>query len=385
MNKKIFIVAGEASGDLHGADLARALRTLDPEVTLIGMGGEQMRQAGVTLIVDARELAVVGVTEVLSRLTALLRAFGRLRTSLKAEAPGLLVLIDFPDFNFWLARAARRLGIAVLYYIGPQVWAWRRGRLRTLKRLVEKMLVLFPFEEAVYREAGIPVACVGHPMLDRLRDVPTKEEARRLLGHSGSELIVGLLPGSREGEVRHHLPVLKQAVDQMGTVEPRIRFLVAVADTLPPGLVETLLQGSGPAIRLVRGQTYQVMRAADLVITASGTATLEAGLLGTPMVIVYRVSLLTWWAGKLLVDVPSIGMVNLVVGRRVVPELLQWEFTPNRVAETALGLVRDPAALDRIRRDLREVRGRLGEEGASRRAAQEILTMLYERGAGSSR
>ena len=385
MNKKIFIVAGEASGDLHGADLARALRTLDPEVTLIGMGGEQMRQAGVTLIVDARELAVVGVTEVLSRLTALLRAFGRLRTSLKAEAPGLLVLIDFPDFNFWLARAARRLGIAVLYYIGPQVWAWRRGRLRTLKRLVEKMLVLFPFEEAVYREAGIPVACVGHPMLDRLRDVPTKEEARRLLGHSGSELIVGLLPGSREGEVRHHLPVLKQAVDQMGTVEPRIRFLVAVADTLPPGLVETLLQGSGPAIRLVRGQTYQVMRAADLVITASGTATLEAGLLGTPMVIVYRVSLLTWWAGKLLVDVPSIGMVNLVVGRRVVPELLQWEFTPNRVAETALGLVRDPAALDRIRRDLREVRGRLGEEGASRRAAQEILTMVYERGAGSSR
>ena len=385
MNKKIFIVAGEASGDLHGADLARALRTLDPEVTLIGMGGEQMRQAGVTLIVDARELAVVGVTEVLSRLTALLRAFGRLRTSLKAEAPGLLVLIDFPDFNFWLARAARRLGIAVLYYIGPQVWAWRRGRLRTLKRLVEKMLVLFPFEEAVYREAGIPVACVGHPMLDRLRDVPTKEEARRLLGHSGSELIVGLLPGSREGEVRHHLPVLKQAVDQMGTVEPRIRFLVAVADTLPPGLVETLLHGSGTAIRLVRGQTYQVMRAADLVITASGTATLEAGLLGTPMVIVYRVSLLTWWAGKLLVDVPSIGMVNLVVGRRVVPELLQWEFTPNRVAETALGLVRDPAALDRIRRDLREVRGRLGEEGASRRAAQEILTMVYERGAGSSR
>ena len=385
MNKKIFIVAGEASGDLHGADLARALCTLDPEVTLIGMGGEQMRQAGVTLIVDARELAVVGVTEVLSRLTALLRAFGRLRTSLKAEAPGLLVLIDFPDFNFWLARAARRLGIAVLYYIGPQVWAWRRGRLRTLKRLVEKMLVLFPFEEAVYREAGIPVACVGHPMLDRLRDVPTKEEARRLLGHSGSELIVGLLPGSREGEVRHHLPVLKQAVDQMGTVEPRIRFLVAVADTLPPGLVETLLQGSGPAIRLVRGQTYQVMRAADLVITASGTATLEAGLLGTPMVIVYRVSLLTWWAGKLLVDVPSIGMVNLVVGRRVVPELLQWEFTPNRVAETALGLVRDPAALDRIRQELREVRGRLGEEGASRRAAQEILTMLYERGAGSSR
>jgi lipid-A-disaccharide synthase len=215
--------------------------------------------------------------------------------------------------------------------------------------------------------------------------VPTKEEARRLLGHSGSELIVGLLPGSREGEVRHHLPVLKLAVDQMGTVEPRIRFLVAVADTLPPGLVETLLQGSGPAIRLVRGQTYQVMRAADLVITASGTATLEAGLLGTPMVIVYRVSLLTWWAGKLLVDVPSIGMVNLVVGRRVVPELLQWEFTPNRVAETALGLVRDPAALDRIRRDLREVRGRLGEEGASRRAAQEILTLLYERGAGSYR
>jgi lipid-A-disaccharide synthase len=381
MNKKIFIVAGEASGDLHGADLARALLALDPETTLVGMGGDRMRRAGVNLLVDAGELAAVGITEALSRLTALLRAFGRLRSALKAEAPGLLVLIDFPDFNFWLARASRRIRIPVLYYISPQVWAWRRGRIRTLKRLVEKMLVIFPFEETLYREAGVPVAFVGHPMLDRLHYVPTREEARRQLGYEPSTMVVGLLPGSREGEVKHHLPVLREAATRIAREEPGVALLLAVAETLPPGLVDELLKGNGSPIRPLRGQTYQVMRAADLLITASGTATLEAGLLGTPMIVVYRVSRLTWWAGKLLVDVPSIGMINLVIGRRVVPELLQRDFTPERVTQTALGLLRDPAHLDRIRRELREVREKLGDEGASRRAAQEVLHMLYERGA----
>jgi len=378
MNKKIFIVAGEASGDLHAADLARALLSLDPEVTLLGMGGEQMRRAGVTLHVDAGELAAVGITEALSRIAAVLRALGRVRSALEAEAPGLLVLIDFHDFNFWLARASRRMEIPVLYYISPQVWAWRKGRIRTLKRLVEKMLVIFPFEESLYREAGVPVAFVGHPMLDRLRDIPSREEARRRMGYDLSDRIIGLLPGSREGEVRHHLPVLEEAAAQIVHAEPAVRFLLAVADSLPPRLVETLLQGSDSPIRLVRGQTYEIMRAADLLITASGTATLEAGLLGTPMVIIYRVSRLTWWAGRLLVDVPAIGMVNLVAGRRVVPELLQWDFTPERVARIALELLQSPEVLGSIRQELQQIRGRLGEEGTSLRAAREVLKTLYE-------
>ncbi len=382
MNKKIFIVAGEASGDLHGADLTRALLTLDPEVTLVGMGGEQMRQAGVQLLVDAGQLAAVGVTDALSRFAALLRAFRKLRRALGMHNPGLLLLIDFPDFNFWLARASRRIGISVLYYISPQVWAWRRGRIRTLKQLVEKVLVIFPFEEALYREAGVPVAFVGHPMLDRLRDVPTREIARRQLGCGVSDLILGLLPGSRDGEVRQHLPVLKEAVAQIVRAEPEVQVLLAVADSLPPRLMETLLHGDNSCIRPICGQTYQVMRAADLLITASGTATLEAGLLGTPMIIVYRVSRLTWWAGRLLVDVPCIGMVNLVAGRRVVPEILQHEFTVERVTKTALELLRNPAALAAIRHDLSELRGRLGEEGASLRAAREVLKTLHKTGAG---
>jgi len=385
MNKKIFIVAGEASGDLHAADLARALLSLDPEVTLLGMGAEQMRRAGVKLLVDAKKLAAVGFTEVLSRLAALTRAFRRLRTALDAEDPALLLLVDFPDFNFWLARASRRMGIPVLYYISPQVWAWRKGRIRTLKRLVEKMLVIFPFEESLYREAGVPVTFVGHPMLDRLRDIPSREEARRRMGYDLSDRIIGLLPGSREGEVRHHLPVLKEAAAQIVQAEPAVRFLLAVADSLPPRLVETLLEGSDSPIRPVRGQTYEIMRAADLLITASGTATLEAGLLGTPMVIIYRVSRLTWWAGRLLVDVPAIGMVNLVAGRRVVPELLQWDFTPERVARIALELLQSPEALGSIRQELQQIRGRLGEEGTSLRAAREVLKTLYEGRARSRR
>ncbi len=381
MNKKIFIVAGEASGDLHGADLTQALVTLDPEVTVVGMGGEQMRRAGVRLLIEAGDLAPVGVTDVLPRLSALWRAFWQLRRSLGVERPNLLLLIDFPDFNMLLARASRRIGIPVLYYVSPQVWAWRRGRIQTLKRLVEKMLVIFPFEEAVYREAGVPVAFVGHPMLDRLCEVPSREEARRELGCGDSDLIVGLLPGSREGEVRQHLPVLKESVAHIARTAPEIQFLLAVAGSLSPRLVETLLQGSNSRIRLVQGRTYQVMRAADLLITASGTATLEAGLLGTPMIIVYRVSQITWWVGRLLVDVPFAGMVNLVSGTRVVPELIQTDFTPERVAKTALELLHSPGALGAIRQRLQEVRGRLGEEGASLRAAQEVLKTLQETGA----
>ncbi len=381
MNKKIFIVAGEASGDLHGADLTRALLTLDPEVTILGMGGGQMRRAGVKILVDAGELAAVGITEALSRFVALTRTFQQLRRALASEHPGLLILIDFPDFNFWLARASRRIGIPVLYYIGPQVWAWRKGRIRTLKRLVEKMLIIFPFEEALYREAGVPVTFVGHPMLDRLRDVPTRDEARRQMGCDASDLIVGLLPGSREGEVRHHLPVLIEAVAQIAQAKPEAQFLLAVAESLPSHLTESLLQGSDTRIRTLRGQTYQVMRAADLLIIASGTATLEAGLLGTPMIIIYRVSRLSWWAGRLLVDVPSIGMVNLVAGKRVVPELLQRDLTPERVAKTAVELLHSPTALGAIREDLQGIRGRLGEEGASQRAAQEVLKTLQETGA----
>jgi lipid-A-disaccharide synthase len=385
MNKKIFIVAGEASGDLHGADLARALVSLDPEVTLSGMGGERMRRAGVTLHVDAGELAAVGITEALSSIPAVLRALGRLRSALDAEDPALLLLIDFPDFNFWLARSSRWMGIPVVYYISPQVWAWRKGRIRTLKRLVKKMLVIFPFEEALYREAGIPVTFVGHPMLDRLRDIPSREEARHHLGYDPTDRVIGLLPGSREGEVRHHLPVLREAAAQILQAEPGVRFLLAVSDSLPTGLVQTLLEGSKSAIRPVRGRTYEVMRAADLLITASGTATLEAGLLGTPMVIIYRVSRLTWWVGRLLVDVPAIGMVNLVAGRRVVPELLQWDFTPEQVARVALELLQSPETLESIRQELQQIRRKLGEEGTSLRAAREVLKTMYEGRARSRR
>jgi len=376
-NRWILLSAGEASGDLLGAELATELQRRAPELDLAGMGGDRMAAAGVTLAVQARDVAVVGLTEVLARLPPIWRAYQLLAGMLRNLRPDLLVCIDFPEFNLRLARAAARVGVPVCYYISPQVWAWRRGRIRTLRRLVRKMLVIFPFEEALYREAGVEVFFVGHPVLDRIKAVPPREACRARLGLRDKERLVGLLPGSREAEVRRHLPVMAGAAARIGTVLPGTRFAVAVADTLSPDSLTPLLSpGGGADIRLVTGDTYGVIRAADLVIVASGTATLEAGVLGTPLVVIYKVSPLTYLAGRLLIRVPFIGMVNLVAGRQVAPELIQGEATAERIAAEALMLLRDPARLAAVRAELTRLPGLLGEGGAAGRAAEAALACL---------
>lgn len=388
--KRVLIVAGEASGDLHGAALARKLKHLRSHLHLEGMGGEQMQEAGVALACHAASVSVVGVWEVAKQFRAVAKAFLTLRRILLKTPPDLLILIDYPDFNLLLARIAGRVKVPVLYFIGPQVWAWRRGRLRTIRRFIKKALLIFPFEEKLYREAGIDATFIGHPLLDRLRDVPSQEEAARVLELDGKGPLIGLLPGSRLEELRRHLPVMLQAAERIRTSLPEVRFALALADPLPFEEAEAIIKTGGwqvvrrgwrkdeLSVMVVKGRAYEVMRASDLLIVASGTATVEAALLETPMIIIYRLSPLSFLLGRLLIQVPFIGMANLVAGKRIVPELIQHEASPSRIASLALELLASPERLQRIRAELGEVKARLGDPGAIERAAHEVLKLLGE-------
>jgi lipid-A-disaccharide synthase len=370
------IVAGEASGDLHGASLVACLRRQAPHLHFSGMGGIRMRAAGVHLLADAGETAVVGLTELWEKRKALRKALARLRADLADQRPALLICIDFPDFNLLLARTAHRLGIPVCYFISPQVWAWRRGRVRIIRRLVRKMLVLFPFEEPLYRSAGVDVTFVGHPLLDALATVPLRGPCREGLGISEAATVLGLLPGSRTAEIRRHLPLLLEAAERILAAEPGIAVVVGLSDTTDPQEVEAAVAGSKVSVRLVRGRTHEVIRAADFLLAVSGTVTLEAAILGTPLLITYRLGLISSWLLRLLIRVRFAGLPNLLADEAIVPELLQNAATPDRLAATALEILRSPDRQARMRAALAEVRRRLGEPGAIERAAREILGLL---------
>src|SRR5947209_15073741 len=317
----IMLAAGEASGDLHGAALCHALRAEAPGCRLFGMGGPRMAAAGMDLLVDVTAVAAAGGTEAVSLVPLLYRAYRRLRAVLDgARRPGVLVVIDFPEFNLRLARAARRAGVAVAYFVPPQVWAWRPWRVRLIRRVVSLVLAVFPFETALYRRAGVPVAFVGHPVLDALAGAPSRAAARKELGVDGDAPVVGLVPGSRRHEVAGVLPMMREAAALVVAAHPDARFLVAQAPTVD---AEDLRVAGAPPFRVVTGRTYAVMRAADLLLVTSGTATLEAALLGTPMVVCYRLSRLSELLFKPLVRVPWISLANIALGRAVVLELYQ--------------------------------------------------------------
>lgn len=369
----IMVVAGEASGDLHGAGLCAALRALSPDTRLFGMGGERMRAAGVDLVADVSRRAAVGSTEAVSGIPGLYRVYRSLRRLMERERPDALVLIDFPEFNLILARAARRAGVPVVYFVPPQIWVWRRGRIRTIRRLVSLVLAVLPFERAIYRDAGVPVEFVGHPVVDALDGVPSRVDARRILGLPEDRLVVGLLPGSRPGEAAQMLPLMRAAATRLAVQRPGARFVVAQASTLDDAFVRAAVAGVA-GIEVVRDATHAVMRAADLVLVTSGTATLEAALLGTPMVVCYRVSPVTELMARLLVRVPWINLINLTLGRSVVPELrLRSEITAERLADEAARLVENPAARAQQRAAFAELHAQLGEPGVGTRAARLIL------------
>ncbi|MFI5177230.1 MAG: lipid-A-disaccharide synthase [Vicinamibacterales bacterium] len=369
------ISCGEPSGDMYAGALVRALRTLEPGVDIFGFGGEQMRAAGADLVGDYRGFSVTGLSEALSVLPRSWKMLRRLRAAAASRRPDVFVAIDFPDFNFRLLPAMRRQGVRVVYYVSPQLWAWRPGRLETIRRTVDRMLVIFPFEQAIYERAGVPVEFVGHPLLDLARPAMPRAEFLRAQGLDPDRPVLALLPGSRPNELRHTLPTLAAAAPLVAANVPGVQFLVARAPSLDDALFAPLgaLRRAGLPVAIASDATDDVLDAANAVVTASGTATVQAALHGTPMVIVYRLSPLTYAIGRRFVRVQTYGMVNLVAGRRIVPELIQDDLTPDAVAREVVPLLTDRARADAMRRDLAAVRAALGGPGASRRVAEVTL------------
>jgi lipid-A-disaccharide synthase len=379
----VLLVAGDASGELHAAALVEELRRRLPSARFLGLGGAAMEKAGVELVVHQRELAIGGLVEVLRDAGRVVSAWRRLGRALAASRPDLVVLVDSPDFCIPFARRARRAGAPILYYVSPQVWAWRRYRVRKIARRVDRMAVIFPFEPAVYAGTGLPVEFVGHPLVDRLPEpAPGGAEraaARRRLGLAPDARVVALLPGSRRNELRDSLPLQLATARELAAADPRLRFVLALAPSLGRESLDALLArepaAAGLPLAVVERATYDAVRAADVVLVKPGTATVEIALLGTPMVVAARAHPVTAAIARRVVRVPSLAMVNLIAGAAVVPEFLQEAARPGRIAAAVRELLEGPAG-DAQRRRLAELRERLGGGGAARRAADLAEEML---------
>lgn len=374
--QKVMIVAGEASGDLYGARLAACLLQSRPDWDIYGAGGSKMKAAGVRTLVNSEEMAVVGISEVIAHFPVIWKAFHRLTSEFKTSPPDLLVLIDYPDFNLRLAKKAAQHGIPVFYYISPQVWAWRAGRVKAITRLVKRMLVLFPFEVDIYRKSGLDCHFVGHPLLDEVLPPVGRDEAMQRLEIAESSSTVALLPGSRKREVEELLPRMLGAGKLLKERFPAMQFVLPVASTIDPGRVQAIVAESGLPVKVVREQVNEALAVSDAAVVASGTATLQTALMGRAMVIVYMVSPFTYLIGRLLIKLDSIGLANLVAGKKVAPELIQHEVTPERIAREVAGILEDTGRRGLMEQELIAVRQKLGGGGASQRVAGHIMEFL---------
>ena len=380
MSARLLLSCGEASGDLYAGALIRELLAIDPALRISGLGGPQFAAAGGRLVDDYRELSVTGLTEWIPKLPRLLAARRRLVAAATAEKPDALVLIDFSGFNFRLAPTIRRLGVPVIYYISPQIWASRAGRLATIKAIADRVLVIFPFEAAIYQKAGVPVEFVGHPLIDLAKPAATRQQFLAGLGLTPSAPTVAILPGSRRNEVSRILPDLAAASQLIRRDVPSAQFVVARAPHLDDELFQSVRAGGSEVpFALVEGDTDTVLASADVALTASGTATVQAALHDTPMVVVYRMAPLSYQLARRVVTLDTIGMVNLIAGEKIAPELVQDAFTPEAVAREAIAILTDRDRAARIRAGLASVRARLGGSGASRRAAEAILRVIAGR------
>jgi len=372
--KQVMIIAGEASGDLHGAKLVRAMRDQDDTLAFSGIGGPAMRSAGVTLVVDAAQLSVVGISEALFKAPTLIKGLATAKNHLRDQRPALLILIDFPDFNLRLAAEAKRLAIPVLYYISPQIWAWRPGRVQKIGALVDHVAVILPFEAAFYDRHAVPATFVGHPLMDDVRPVTTSAPEPGTPDFP----IVGLLPGSRDGEIIRHLPVMLAAAGLLQKRFASLRVLVSIAPTVKPANVDAIIARYPirTACEFLAGGVDSIFNRSNLLVAASGTVTLEAGLAGTPTVIIYKVSPFSYLVGKLLAHVDRIGLVNLIADKELMQELIQWPASPERIASRVSDMLNDPPGLARLRNSLLGVRSLLGGPGASERVAEIALRMI---------
>ena len=375
--KRILIAAGEASGDLHASYLVKAMLTLESSLQFYGMGGEKLREVGVRIIFDISRLSVMGITEVIHHLGHLYRVFKWLEKSLKNDRPDLIILIDYPDFNLRLAKAAKRYNVPVLYYISPQVWAWRTRRIKKIGKLVDKMIVVFPFEFSLYEREGIEVSFLGHPLLDIVKVNKSKEENIKRFGLDDQKVTIGLLPGSRLSEVKRILPPMIGAAQQLSKRFKNLQFILPIAPGLKKEEIVKLTKNATVAITVVDDSIYEVIDVSYLVVVASGTATLETALLSTPMVILYKMSPLTYLVGRKLVKVKYIGMANIIAGRKVVPELIQDEASAERITYEVTRMLEDTSYHQGICEELSCIKRKLGEPGASNRAAKIALEMLH--------
>lgn len=370
---RILIVTGEASGDLHGAHLVKELKELSPSLQVVGIGGASMRAAGAELVKDIPQLDVMGLIG-LSAVKAMLQRIFRIRRLIQGERWDLVVLIDNPGLNFHFARVAKACGLKVLYYIAPQVWAWRQGRMRWIQRRVDHVLAILPFEEPLYKQAGVRCTFVGNPLLDEVAPSYDRQALRRQFGLKNDGPVIGLFPGSRKGELHEHMPLLLETVKRLAERHPAVQFILAQASSIQDQLLNELLRNSPVPIRVFRNQASEVMAASDLLVVKSGTSTLQAAVVGTPMVLFYRApSWITYQLARRLIRVPWIGLANLVAGRGIVPELIHHEATPERLVQETERLLTDARAYEDMKAALSSVRQALGGPGASRRAAEAVL------------
>ena len=372
----ILIVAGEASGDHHAARLVEAVHRHKPDIHFSGIGGERMRAAGVEILVDSATIAVVGLIEVLAHYPDLKAALERMRAELHERRPQLLILVDYPDFNLRLAKSARQLGIKVLYYISPQIWAWRQKRVFQIKKRVNTMAVIFPFEVPIYESAGVPVKFVGHPLVDEAASSLSRDEALRELHLDPTRPVLGLFPGSRRSEIKRLLPVLLKSAALIRQQLPEIQLLLPRASTVNAEFIAPYLAQSDLDIRVIGGRAYDVMRGCDTIITASGTATLEIALMQVPLIVIYKIAPLSYAIMSRLIKVDHIALCNIVAEKRIAPELIQNDATPTKISTAALTLLQDETKRAMMCTQLATVRTRLGDSGASERVAQLTLKLL---------
>lgn len=370
---KVMLSAGEASGDLHGAGIAAALKALHSDVRLFGMGGEGMRAAGVEILYDIADYSVMGFVEVVKNLPRLFKLRDSLAAVMRQEKPDILVIIDYPDFNLRLAKCAKSLGIPVFSFIPPSAWAWRKGRAKDVAKLADKIAAIFPFEMEVYQKAGADITFVGNPLVDLVKPSMDKEAAYQFFQADSKAPIVLLLPGSRKQEIASLLPVMLESAEKIAMQKPNCQFFLPVASTIPREMLQSIISQYNVKVKLTETNTYDLMCIADTAVAASGTVTLEAALLNLPVVVIYKMAALTYLIGKILVKIPHISLPNIIADKGIIPELLQSAVNPVRIADEALQLCNGNPHAVTVRKELAVVKEKLGESGAFNRVAVLIL------------
>jgi lipid-A-disaccharide synthase len=386
MNSELLIITGEDSGDLYGGNLAKEIKKLSPDMKISGIGGRQMKSAGVDIFCDVSDISIVGFLEVIEKLGLIRRLYKQVIEKLDSGNVKGVVLIDYPGFNLKVAKSAKERGIPVFYYISPQVWAWKKGRVKTIKIYVDKMFVILPFEKEFYKSEGFDVEFVGHPLLEVItplsfpplqrRDGRGREGLCKELGVDDKELIIGILPGSRKKEISYMLHEILKASKIIKERYPLAQFLLPLSQSIEEDYLKNFITSEYSYIKIAKGKNYDVMNVSDLLITKSGTSTLEAAIIGTPMIIVYKSSFFSYYLAKALVNVPYAGLPNLLAGREIVPELLQSGMSAKNIAERALYFLEEENRLEQMREELNKIKYSLGESGASKKVANAIIDYM---------